>query len=351
MLYSYQYINHDMEKMQEYIDYIFYKVWCNAPSMEYDISLFDHHPSLKEIIEGIYHTEPKGAEFFIKGIQEIFIIFKTLSSSEIYQLKVWYQSNNDIKNLCLNDPALTPSTYSNIKLMNEALGVALKVFFTGLYSHDFLTLKAIADKIGEIGDHYTEFVKKNLKRKCPYCGLLPIDGQYVRTREAYDHYLPKSKYPFATINFKNLAPICGKCNSSGNKGAKDPLHGKDGKRRKAFYSYSANPYNLEISMNLNTNDIRNLTPQDITLTFGPASLEEELETWNELFNIEKRYKAECCEDNAWYWMTQIFEECADKTPSEFLEIRLESAGKYPLNETNFLRKPFLEACKALQIFT
>lgn len=340
-----------MEKMQEYIDYIFNEVWCKAPGKEYDISLFDRHSDLRKVIEGFHFTEPRGAEFFIKGIQEIFRIFNSLSPADIFQLKTWYQSNNDIENLCRNDPAVTPSTYSNIKQMNLSLGTALNVFFTGLYSNDFLSLKVLADSIGEVGGHYKEFVKINRKGKCPYCGLQPIDGQHDHTREAYDHYLPKSKYPFSTINFKNLAPICGKCNSSGNKGAKDPLNDKDGRRRKAFYSYNVNTYDLEINITLSSNDIEKLTPQDITITFGPSSLEEELGTWNDLFNIEERYKAKCCSDDAWYWMTQIFDERADKTPSEFLEIRLENAGKYPFNETNFLLKPFLEACKDLQLFT
>lgn len=349
MLFSYQYIHHSMEKMQAFIDYIFDKVWCKASVLDYDISLFDQNRDLKEIIEGFHYTEPKGAEFFVKGIQEIFSLFKTLSLAEINQLKIWYHSNNDIEHLCLNDPAVPSVTYSDIIHMNEDLSSELNSFFTGLYSHDFLSLKALADKIGKIGDHYKEFVKINRNGKCPYCGLQPIDGEYVHTREAYDHYLPKSKYPFSSINFKNLAPICYKCNS-GNKGGKDPLHDKEGNRRKAFYSFNANPYNLDIDITLNSIDVKDLAPQDVKIIFGPTDFAEELETWNELFSIEERYKAECCSVDAWYWITQIYEECADKSPSEFLKIKLDNARKYPYSDKNFLRRPFLEACNAHHIF-
>ncbi|MNV35806.1 hypothetical protein D3C71_1272670 [compost metagenome] len=200
-----------------------------------------------------------------------------------------------------------------------------------------------------IDDHYNKFVKINRSGKCPYCGLLPIDGQYVHTREAYDHYLPKSKYPFSSINFKNLSPACYKCNS-GNKTSKDPLYDKSGKRRKAFYSYNATPYNIDIEIKLNSIDIKDLTPQDVSITFGPTEITEELETWNDLFSIEERYKAECCSSDALYWFDQIYEECADKSPSEFLKIKLEIAWKYPFSDKNFLRKPFLEACNSHKLF-
>lgn len=350
MLFPYQYINHRMEKMQEFIDYIFYEVWCKAPSFtDYSFDLYNNKPELKEVIIAFHYSSTKGGDFFNAKVEEIFFIFKTLSPDEISQLKIWYQSNNNIENLCKNDPTFTPSTYSDINLLNAGLGAALKAFFVRLYSKDLLSLKALSDKIGLIEEHYTEFVKINSIGKCPFCGLYDIDGEYVHTREAYDHYLPKSKYPFSSINFKNLAPICNKCNSD-NKRSKDPLHDTNGNRRKAFYSYNPIPYTLEINLILSSPDIANLTPQDINITFGPASLVEELQTWNEIFGIEERYKAKCRSAEAKYWITQIFEERGDRSPSEFLLIRLESAKRYPYSDTNFLRKPFLEACAAQNIF-
>ncbi|MBU2703513.1 hypothetical protein Ga0466249_004658 [Sporomusaceae bacterium BoRhaA] len=77
---------------------------------------------------------------------------------------------------------------------------------------------------------------------------------------------------------------------------------------------------------------------------------EELQTWNELFSIEERYKDKCCSDDAKYWIEQILDECGDKSPSEFLAIKLASAQRYPYSDTNFLRKPFLEACEKQHIF-
>ncbi|MFD0589412.1 HNH endonuclease [Paenibacillus sp. GCM10027627] len=351
MLFTYQYINHSMEKMQEFIDYIFYEVWCEAPTItDYSLELYDNKPELKEVVTAFHYSSTQGGDFFNAKVEEIFAIFKTLSPADISQLKLWYQSNNNIENLCKNNLAITPSKYSDINRMNKDLGSALKVFFVRLYSQDLLSLKALADKIGLIDDHYTEFVKINRAGKCPFCGLYDIDSEYVHTREAYDHYLPKSEYPFSSISFKNLAPICNKCNS-GNKGSKDPLYDINGNRRKAFYPFNPNLHTMEIDLRLNSADIEKLTPQDVTIKFGPVNIEEELKTWNELFGIEARYKAKCCSADAIYWFNQIIDECGDKSPMEFLSIRLESAQKSPYSDTNFLRKPFLEACAALDMFT
>ncbi len=350
MLFAYQYVNHNMEKMHEFINYIFHEVWCKASTSSYSLDLYDGKPELKEVIYKFHYSSTKGGDFFNAKIEEIYLIFKTLKSQEIDQLKLWYQSNNNIEDLCKNNPTFTPSTYSTISQWNADLAGALKSFFSKLYSQDLLSLKDLADKIGYIDDHYNEFVKINSNGKCPFCGLHDIDSEDVHTREAYDHYLPKSKYPFSSINFKNLAPICYKCNS-GNKGSKDPLQDKSGNRIKAFYPYDSIPNIIEIDLKINSEDISNLKTQDISINFGPPSLKEELVTWDYLFDIKQRYKSKCCSKDAKYWITQIFDECQDKSPSEFLSVKLETAGYSPFADNNFLRKPFLEACDALSIFS
>lgn len=337
-----------MEKMQEFVDYIFTHVWCEALAHDYELRLFNGNSTLKDIITNFHYTEPIGAEFFIKGIQEIFDLFKSLKPSEIDNLKIWFQSNNSIEELCKNNTAIIPTTYEDIDEINAKLSASLKAFFMNLYSQNFLTLKPLSDKISTIDDHYKEFVKANSIGKCPFCGLYPIDGEYVQTREAYDHYLPKSKYPFSSINLKNLAPICNKCNS-GNKSTKDPLRDQRGNRRKAFYPYEMNKYNIEIKMEVSATNIEHLKPENLSIEFGPQNLNEELSTWNQLFNIEDRYKAECCSAEGKDWITQIH-DCSYMPPIEYLHIVLEHAQKCPYSDNNFLRKPYLEACEAQQVF-
>lgn len=338
-----------MNQMQVFIDYIFYEVWCKAPQTDYDITLFENNLDLQEVITAFHYAEYKCADFFTSGIQTIFLIFKTLNPTEVARLQIWYQSNNNIESLCKNEPGTCPSTYKDIQRYNPKLATALKSFFDNLYSQNFLTLKPLSEKIGLISEHYNAFVRVNAVGKCPFCGLYPIDSEYIHTREAYDHYLPKSIYPFTSINFRNLAPACSKCNS-GNKGIKDPICSREGQRRKAFYPYDRDIHNVEISMTLDSSDITCLTPQNISIEFGPTELAEELDTWNDLFRIKDRYKATCCSADAKYWIQQIFDECGEKTPREFLTTRLNSAQRLPYADMNFLRKAFLEACRDQHIF-
>ena len=218
MLFPYQHVPHSMDKMQEYIDYIFYEVWCQAPWSKYNISLFDGKPELKEIIESFHHTEPKGADFFIKGIQEVFTNFTELNTIDICRFRRWYGYNNDIMSLCDGIKTTIPVTYDLLrKCFNGKYTVLcghLENYFSNLYSDGFLKLEAIASKIGSKSDHFKSFSKVNIKGKCPFCGIFDMHGANHTTREAFDHFLPKSKYPFNSINFKNLPPACHHCNSS-----------------------------------------------------------------------------------------------------------------------------------------
>jgi hypothetical protein len=356
MLFPYTYVNHDMEKMQAYIDYIFFEVWCKAVSQEYDISLFDGKPELKKIIEAYFYSEKKGwGNFFISKIQEIYEIFKDLTPEQIQKLKSWYRANNDIETLCANHSQVIPVRYEELESYNYNLSLALKAFFKELYSDKILALKAISSKIGKINEHYKKFMDINNTGICPFCGLADIEAADSSIREAYDHYIPKSIYPFNSINFKNLAPMCHKCNSS-YKTTKDPLYEKDSsKRRKAFYSYMTGHPDLKIELQFENKDIEQLTNDDIELVISSKNHPEEVDTWMDVFDIEKRYKSKCTHETngSKYWLTQIIEESQNVgiTPEKMLSVKMMTAEKYPYTEVNFLRKPFLETCEKLGLFT
>ncbi len=62
-------------------------------------------------------------------------------------------------------------------------------------------------------------------RVCPYCNriytvTLPTkeelekEEDYKTTRAAFDHFYPKSRYPYLALNLFNLVPCCGICNSN-----------------------------------------------------------------------------------------------------------------------------------------
>jgi hypothetical protein len=107
-----------------------------------------------------------------------------------------------------------------------------------------------------------------------------------------------------------------------------------------------------VQIALRHSNIAKLTPADITLQFGPAAHNEELDTWKDVYGIEERYKAKLCgENDGKYWMTQVLDECQayDKLPADILAMRIQQAQSRPFADCNFLRKPFLEACQQVGV--
>lgn len=351
MLFPYTYVPHKMEKMQTFIDFIFYEVWCKAPAGgPFGLHLFDANAELREVMEAFYYSDAQGADFFYGHVQRIYCLFSALTAAQINQFQQWYQGNNDLEKVFANDPAAHLVRYADIAVAHKDLGEQLAVFFKGLYSQSLLDLAALRTKISDINDHYQTFVSTNKSGKCPFCGIGDIKGTHHSKREAYDHYLPKALYPFNSINFRNLAPACHECNST-YKLSKDPAHNPAG-RRKAFNPYAAAGHTIQIQVTLQHADIDKLMPTDITMQFGPAALAEELDTWKDVYGIEERYTAKLCgENDGKYWLTQVLEECQayDKQPVDILTMRAQQAHSRPYADCNFLRKPFLEACQQIGV--
>lgn len=358
MLFAYTYVPHQMEKMQNFIDFIFFEIWSEAPNMgQFDPTLFAAKPELQELMSVFQKKETAGAVLFYGLVHEIYDLFKKLSTAEIDQLKQWYEGNNDLEKVCANDPAAVIIRYTDLKTFNNTLHDKLSEFFKGLYSQTLLNLKALKQIIGEIDDHYKKFTEQNVEGTCPFCGISPLFGKDHSKREAYDHYLPKALYPFNSINFKNLIPACNSCNSS-YKTSRDPAYlAKDpaghANRRKFFYPFQEDKTTIQISFSITTADILALKVGDIDLEFGPPLLREELDTWRDVYGIDERYKAKVVNKNsAKYWITQILDEGKPHgvSPDILMKIMKSSAEKSPFADTNFLKIPFLEACQEMGVF-
>lgn len=66
MLFPYTYVTHQMEKMQEFIDFIFFEVWCKAPTAgPFGLHLFDSNIELREVMEAFYYSDKKMPTFFM----------------------------------------------------------------------------------------------------------------------------------------------------------------------------------------------------------------------------------------------------------------------------------------------
>ncbi|EGB14704.1 hypothetical protein DND132_1496 [Pseudodesulfovibrio mercurii] len=352
MLFAYTYVPHAMEKMQEFIDYIFSEVWCKAPiGLDFSLDLFDDKPDLREVLSsfGFAARAPERGKQFYSDIKLIYELFADLTSPQISHLKQWYQANNDIEKICANAPAVQIVRYADISVIHPILGEQLASFFKGLYSQGLLGLVALREKIGDIDDHYKAFIHANTTGKCPFCGLGDIKGMHHTRREAYDHYFPKALYPFNSINFHNLAPACNECNST-YKLSKDPAYNTVG-RRKSFYPYATGGHRIEIAVDLHSPDIDRLMSTDIQLTFGPAAIHEEIETWKEMYGIEERYKAKCCGSDAKDWLEQVrIMQDRGIVPADSINDIKQQTAKSPVANSNFLKLAFLEGCQRAGIF-
>ncbi|MBI1907060.1 MAG: hypothetical protein HYS20_12635 [Rhodocyclales bacterium] len=351
MLFPYVYVPHQMEKMQTFIDFIFFEVWCKAPeSGQYGLELFEANPDLHEVMTAFHYDDSKGAEFFSGHVERIYSLFAALTPAQIDQFRLWYCANNDIEKVCANDSAASMARYGDFPVEFKDVRDQLKSFFKDLYSH--LDLAALKAKIGDINDHYNNaFWSENKSGICPFCGVGHIKGPHHTKREAYDHYLPKSLYPFNSANFRNLVPACHECNTSYKQG-KDPLDAA-GRRRKAFYPYTASGIAIEVTVALRDADIAKLTPEDIIVHFGPAAVEEEIGTWTDMYGIEERYKAELCGKNrGLYWLQQVLDEWKEdgRNPIDHLKTVGRQAQNSPYAECNFLKNAFLEECLAKGVF-
>lgn len=356
MLFPYIYVPHQMEKMQEFIDFIFYAVWCKARKKgNYDLRLFAANAKLYAVIEKFHYSDTKGADFFNRNIESIYKEFQKLSPGQIRQIQRWYKGNNDIERVCANDSRVHLAKYEDIKKEFPNLAELFGTFFKGLYER--LDIAALKEKIGDIDSHYDDFLKKNLLRKCPFCGLNDLLGEDNSRRDAYDHYLPKALYPFNSTNFRNLVPACHHCNSS-YKSSKDPAFtpkdpAKAVRRRAIFYPFKAAAHSIDLRITLQHPDIEKLTPSDITLQFGPTTIAEEISTWKDVYGIEERYTSKLCgKSDGKYWLMQIFDEWEQdgRRPADFLNTLTRHTQMEPYADCNFLRKPFLDAFQEMGVF-
>lgn len=346
MLFPYKFVNHKMEIMQEYMDYIFYNVWMKAKYLGgFEPSLFDKNKNLQEIINYFNYADksPQYGKDFVEKVKIIFEIFKELNSYQLKLLKKWYISNNNIKEICRGNKS--PIRYAEIKF-NDKLVNELYNLYSILYTQSKLGLKKILE-------HYKKFLNTNNKGYCPFCGLNRIKGKYHSKKEAYDHFLPQEHYPFININFHNLSPMCHECNSS-YKLRKDPIYLNKKNRNKVFYPYNLFEYNINITLKINTSIKEKIVPNNIDLCTTYVSLNdkfdktEETESWIKIFDIDERYKAVCSYDElGYYWLQKVLDE-SDNQPNKLSKEKIiEEIKRFyksnPYAEYNFLQIPFFEA--------
>lgn len=354
MLFPYRFVPaHSIYTLQKWMDDLFFTVWCVAdPTVDYDIELLPD--DLKELVLEIFNDAKVTTDYLYGPIEKVYKIFQGFDQPTKDGLALAYRHNNSIEELCKQTNHCSPFLYSALTVIHEDLSDELHKFYKNLFTN-VIGLKSVTDRIGKIDSHYDEFVTENDESKCPFCGINGIKGRYVSKRDAYDHFLPKGTYPFNSINFKNLSPMCYDCNSS-YKGSKDLLH-KNAVRRKAFYPFDITVIpNIQVGITFLKSNISTLTPADITLTLASPGQQEEVDSWNDVFGIEERYKAKCLEKNdGLYWFEQATIGFANAqaalgagfTKDQWVEYLIDSAEGKPHADSNFIKAKYLEACKTV----
>jgi hypothetical protein len=136
---------------------------------------------------------------------------------------------------------------------------------------------------------------------CAYCGVEILDAPGQK-REALDHYLSISIYPFSGANFRNLTPMGSKCNSR-YKLQQDIIVDALGNRR-----LCCDPYDSP-ELTLSLNGSRPFEGDQVGLIQCPDWAIQwaggdpvRLETWETAFNIAARYRSSSLNPNFRSWV-------------------------------------------------
>lgn len=167
-------------------------------------------------------------------------------------------------------------------------------------------------------DHYAAIYNAAPAHICPFCGTEYFDAPGA-PREALDHYLAKSRYPFAAANLRNLVPMGHKCNSS-YKAAKDLLRRDDGSHRKAFDPYVHAAVSISLDDSEPFGGATEHTPR-WEVRFDPNS--PEATTWDEIFSLKQRYGRDHLDPEFRNWLEQFAKSAKFKgavgTPEDLVE--------------------------------
>lgn len=264
MLRLYKPITHDIFKLQAMLKNLVCSVWCEANKTD----------SCESKLDADFKKIYLAYSWLKKAVDEVYTTCQPLTAGERKSIKDAFEANNKIEDLC-NGTAKPIYLDKLPRVVEEKMKPLLVDFYEDLLEK--------AKVPGEKKDYYEKLVEENEFKDCPCCGLTYFEPKDSDNREAFDHYLPKAHYPFSSVNFQNLVPLCYKCNSDRKK-AKDPIE----KSKKAYFPFSKTNHTIEIKVTIDhKKDLRKLERPDLKIEF--TGDKDKLETWDRLFAINERY--------------------------------------------------------------
>lgn len=342
-----------IEKLHDFIKEIVY-LWIDA-DLPFSTSMITN----KELLKFLEETKVSN-EFWIETVENIYEHFRAenLTPAQRQELKDGFEANNNIDGLCDGSCHKAPMRYSELPLPDELKKTGkskglLQKFFEDAYNK-VLKRKPFYEIAETRKTYFDKLMSSNRLIYCPFCGLEKLKSKHVKNKtDDFDHYFTKSIYPFSSVNFYNLPPMCKTCNRDEKK-AKDPLHDKSKNRRKAFKPFgTAKNYGIKVSFNFkNKNyDLKDLQMADVEIHLSSPNYTDEVKTWDSLFRIKGRYKEQICNE-ADIWIEELLElyelrlsdgVCDDL--DTFIDRRLQEYALRKWENANYLRFLFFSHLK------
>ncbi len=194
------------------------------------------------------------------------------------------RNSNDIQNICEGNFA--PPTLDRHSI---GLNKLLRDLFLDLYNQ-VLDGDGFNEKYATtLRTHFDDFSRLNSDiTLCPICGIGELKKHTDLSRDQYDHYLPKSLYPFSSVNFENLVPIFIDCNSTAVKGSKDVVAISTNHR--LFFLYDTTHKGITVTFTISIDNINPENIQWLIVFVNPDGKNDEIESWKTIYNIDGRYK-------------------------------------------------------------
>ncbi len=254
-------------------------------------------PSWPDIIPDAYRSKLRRRTKLRRYLEDYQKVAAKLSTAELAKVSSAATNQNNISDLLAEK-----CDCDKLDDFPEIVKDPIKALFG--FGFDLLSELEIRDR------QYKIISDKVSYHICPFCGCEFFDAPGA-PREALDHYLARSKYPFAATNLRNLVPMGHNCNSK-YKLATDVLYSEDGTRRP-----SNDPYGefegVKISLKRSTPFARKLGCYEFPewqIDFEPNT--KEVSTWISVFQIEERYKRDNLDYEFVSWLTEFQKYCISR---------------------------------------
>lgn len=345
---QYLYIEHNIQKVESFVSYIFQDIMFHAYEHKGDKLADVINEDTKKLLEEVKDCKIE------TQLKTLYDLFKKLDEEQVKALQIAFVNNNQIDKICNKE--LEPFRFKDLKKKFKGNQVwkdileELKKFCTDMYT-EHIKLKPFEARYGTMKAYYDSLVKND--SMCHCCGIDTILTEDNTPRDAFDHYLAKSIYPFISLNFHNLIPTCPHCNSSYKK-EKDTLYeekGKTEKRVKAFQPFRTGPEENQITVKIKFSksyDKDKVKDCGLVITFSCVGKEEELKNWQRMYGIQEQYKKYCYSQAILDIANQLVLKGISNP--EYLKLRIKEMET--LNSVNgyFLQAAFTKAvCESLGI--